>query len=142
MNLDIIYTASLGGALIGLSAVFLMLTLGRISGISGITSSLLSLSLTKNDLWRGAFLTGLLAGPLVYLALGGTTPELNIESNFAYLIVGGLLVGFGASMGSGCTSGHGVCGIARFSSRSLVATITFMLFGFVSVYALKHLIGL
>lgn len=134
MNLGIIYTASLGGALIGLSAVFLMLTLGRISGISGITSSLLSPSLTKKDLWRGAFLMGLLAGPLVYLALGRTAPELNIESNFAYLIVGGLLVGFGASMGSGCTSGHGVCGIARVSPRSLVATVVFLSTAIITVF--------
>ena len=77
---------------------------------------------------------GLLAGPLVYLALGGTAPELNIESNFAYLIVGGLLVGFGASMGSGCTSGHGVCGIARVSPRSLVATVVFLSTAIITVF--------
>ena len=134
MNTEIIYAASLGGALIGLSAVFLMLTLGRISGISGITSGLLSLSLTKNDLWRGAFLIGLLLGPLVYLVLGGKPPEVNIESNFAYLVVGGLLVGFGASMGSGCTSGHGVCGIARISPRSLVATAVFLTTAIITVF--------
>jgi uncharacterized membrane protein YedE/YeeE len=134
MNSEIIVNASLGGALIGLSAVFLMLTLGRISGISGITSGLLSLNLTKNDLWRGAFLLGLLLGPLVYLAMGGKAPELKIESNFAYLVVGGLLVGFGASMGSGCTSGHGVCGIARISPRSLVATAVFLSTAIITVF--------
>ena len=134
MNTEIIYAASLGGALIGLSAVFLMLTLGRISGISGITSGLLSLSLTKNDLWRGAFLIGLLLGPLAYLALGGKPPELNIESNFAYLVVGGLLVGFGSSMGSGCTSGHGVCGIARISPRSVLATAVFLTTAIITVF--------
>ena len=134
MNSEIIVNASLGGVLIGLSAVFLMLTLGRISGISGITSGLLSLNLTKNDLWRGAFLLGLLLGPLVYLAMGGKAPELKIESNFAYLVVGGLLVGFGASMGSGCTSGHGVCGIARVSPRSLVATAVFLSTAIITVF--------
>ena len=111
-----------------------MLTLGRISGISGITSGLLSLNLTKNDLWRGAFLLGLLLGPLVYLAMGGKAPELKIESNFAYLVVGGVLVGFGASMGSGCTSGHGVCGIARISPRSLVATAVFLSTAIITVF--------
>jgi uncharacterized membrane protein YedE/YeeE len=134
MNTEIIVAASLGGALIGLSAVFLMLTLGRISGISGITSGLLSLNLTKNDLWRGAFLIGLLVGPLAYLAMGGKPPELNIESNFSYLVAGGLLVGFGASMGSGCTSGHGVCGIARISPRSVLATAVFLTTAIVTVY--------
>jgi uncharacterized membrane protein YedE/YeeE len=134
MNTEIIYTASLGGVLIGLSAVFLMLTLGRISGISGITSGLLSFNLTKNDLWRGAFLIGLLVGPLAYLAMGGKPPELNIESNFAYLVVGGLLVGFGSSMGSGCTSGHGVCGIARISPRSVLATAVFLTTAIITVF--------
>ena len=134
MNTEIIYTASLGGVLIGLSAVFLMLTLGRISGISGITSGLLSFNLTNNDLWRGAFLIGLLVGPLAYLAMGGKPPELNIESNFAYLVVGGLLVGFGSSMGSGCTSGHGVCGIARISPRSVLATAVFLTTAIITVF--------
>ena len=134
MNTEIIYTASLGGVLIGLSAVFLMLTLGRISGISGITSGLLSFNLTNNDLWRGAFLIGLLVGPLAYLAMGGKPPELNIESNFAYLVVGGLFVGFGSSMGSGCTSGHGVCGIARISPRSVLATAVFLTTAIITVF--------
>ena len=137
MNTETIVAASLGGALIGLSAVFLMLTLGRISGISGITTGLLSLNLTKNDWWRGAFLIGLLLGPLAYLAMGGKPPALNIESNFSYLIVGGLLVGFGASMGSGCTSGHGVCGIARISPRSLVATVVFLTTAIIAVFLSK-----
>jgi uncharacterized membrane protein YedE/YeeE len=134
MNNEIIINALFGGALIGLSAVFLMLTLGRISGISGITSGLLSLNLTKQDLWRAAFLVGLLIGPVVYFAIGGETPEVVIDKGFAYLIAGGLLVGFGSSLGSGCTSGHGVCGIARVSPRSLVATGVFLTTAIITVY--------
>lgn len=134
MNNEIILNALYGGSLIGLSAVFLMLTLGRISGISGITSRLLSLNLKRQDLWRGTFLIGLLLGPLVYLALGGETPEIVIDKGFATLILGGLLVGFGASLGSGCTSGHGVCGIARISSRSFVATGVFLAMAIITVW--------
>ena len=134
MNNEIIINALFGGALIGLSAVFLMLTLGRISGISGITSGLLSLNLTKQDLWRAAFLVGLLIGPVVYFATSGETPEVVIDKGFAYLIAGGLLVGFGSSLGSGCTSGHGVCGIARISPRSLVATGVFLTTAIITVY--------
>ena len=134
MNNEIIINALFGGALIGLSAVFLMLTLGRISGISGITSGLLSLNLTKQDLWRAAFLVGLLIGPVVYFAPSGETPEVVIDKGFAYLIAAGLLVGFGSSLGSGCTSGHGVCGIARISPRSLVATGVFLTTAIITVF--------
>jgi len=134
MNIDAITNALLGGSLIGLSAVFLMLTLGRISGISGITSGLLSLNLNKSDLWRGAFLVGLLSGPLAYLAVGGALPEVVLDKGYGYLIAGGVLVGFGSALGSGCTSGHGVCGIARISPRSLVATVVFLATAIVTVY--------
>jgi uncharacterized membrane protein YedE/YeeE len=111
-----------------------MLTLGRISGISGITSGLLSLNLTKQDLWRGAFLLGLLIGPVVYLALGFKVPEVVMDKSLTTLIVGGVLVGFGASLGSGCTSGHGVCGIARISPRSIVATVVFLATAIITVF--------
>jgi len=134
MNIDNIVNALLGGSLIGLSAVFLMLTLGRISGISGIASGLLSLSLTKADRWRGAFLIGLLAGPLVYMAIGFTPPEVVIDTSTITLIMGGVLVGFGASLGSGCTSGHGVCGIARVSPRSIAATVVFLTTAIITVF--------
>ena len=134
MNTENIINALLGGSLIGLSAVFLMLTLGRISGISGITSGLLSLNLTKQDLWRGAFLLGLLIGPVVYLALGFKVPEVVMDKSLTTLIVGGVLVGFGASLGSGCTSGHGVCGIARISPRSIVATVVFLATAIITVF--------
>ena len=133
MNIETITNALYGGTLIGLSAVFLMLTLGRISGISGITSGLLSLKLKRQDLWRATFLIGLLIGPLAYLAIGGKLPEVVMDKSFATLIAGGLLVGFGASLGSGCTSGHGVCGIARISPRSLVATAVFLTTAIITV---------
>lgn len=134
MNIDAITNALLGGSLIGLSAVFLMLTLGRISGISGITSGLLSLNLSRSDLWRGTFLVGLLSGPLLYLAVGGALPEVVLDKGYGYLIAGGVLVGFGSALGSGCTSGHGVCGIARISPRSLVATAVFLATAILTVY--------
>lgn len=133
MNTDIVVNALSGGALIGLSAVFLMLTLGRISGISGITSGFLSLDFSRVGWWRGAFLAGLLIGPLAYRAIGGEIPEVVLEQSAWYLIVGGLLVGFGATLGSGCTSGHGVCGIARVSPRSLAATAVFLITAIITV---------
>ena len=131
---EAIINALLGGSLIGISAVFLMLTLGRISGISGITSGLLSLNLGKTELWRAAFLIGLLAGPLVYLVVGGSLPEVVIDKGYGYMIAGGLLVGVGSSLGSGCTSGHGVCGLARISPRSLVATAVFLPTAIITVF--------
>lgn len=134
MNIDNIINALLGGSLIGVSAVFLMLTIGRISGISGIVSGLLSFNVTKDDLWRAAFVIGLLIGPIVYAVFGGKLPDVVMDSSFIMLIVGGVLVGFGASLGSGCTSGHGVCGIARISPRSLVATGVFLITAIVTVF--------
>lgn len=134
MNIDNIINALLGGSLIGVSAVFLMLTIGRISGISGIASGLLSFNVTKDDLWRAAFVIGLLIGPIVYAVFGGKLPDVVMDSSFIMLIVGGVLVGFGASLGSGCTSGHGVCGIARISPRSLVATGVFLITAIVTVF--------
>jgi len=134
MNTESIINALLGGSLIGVSAVLLMLMLGRISGINGITSGLLSLNLDRNDLWRVAFLAGLLIGPMVYMAVGGTMPEMVIEKGYSYLIAAGVLVGFGATLGSGCTSGHGVCGLARLSRRSLIATTVFLATAMITVF--------
>lgn len=134
MHTEIIANGLLGGSLIGLSAIFLMLTLGRISGISGITSSLLSFRLSKQNLLRATFLVGLLIGPVVYLALFGKVPDVVMEKSFSYLVAGGALVGFGASMGSGCTSGNGVCGLARFSPRSIVSTVVFLTTSIITVF--------
>ena len=119
-------SALLGGALIGLGTLLLLVGLGRIAGISGITSTLL---FQKEDkLWRLAFVLGLVAGPLLttlfYKDFSYSTPELS-----PFTLAAGLLVGLGTAWGSGCTSGHGVCGIGRFSPRSLAATMVFMLFG-------------
>ena len=126
MNTTIIFQSLLGGTLIGVAAVMLMLTLGRISGVSGITSGLVSLKIKKDDFWRIAFILGLISGPLLLSAVGGEIPEIVVDTRLPYLIAGGLLVGFGATLGSGCASGHGVCGIARISPRSLVATGIFV----------------
>lgn len=120
-------SALLGGAIIGSGALLLMLTLGRVAGISGITSSALFQSEGRS--WRLAFVAGLLAGPLLVSLLWAdfsfATPELGWQ-----VVVAGLLVGVGTGIGSGCTSGHGICGIGRLSKRSIVATLIFMAAGF------------
>lgn len=134
MNTTIIYQSLLGGALIGAAAVMLMFTLGRISGVSGITSGLLSFSFNKDDFWRVAFILGLISGPLLYGVVGGTLPEIVVDTRMPYLIVGGLLVGFGSTLGSGCASGHGVCGVARISPRSLLATLIFVVSAIATVF--------
>lgn len=132
-------TALAGGALIGLAAGAFVLLNGRIAGISGIAGGLLSA--VKGDVaWRIAFLAGLIGAPLVY-QLGAPLPEVRIDADTATLIAAGLLVGVGTRYGSGCTSGHGVCGISRFSPRSLVATGAFMLAGFATVFVVRHLIA-
>lgn len=133
MNISIYHSLG-GGALIGLAAVLLMLTLGRISGISGITSGLLAEKTGADSLWRVAFIAGLISGPLLYGLLGGSVPEVTLASSVPYLAIGGLLVGFGATLGSGCTSGHGVCGLARISPRSILATVVFLFTAMLTVY--------
>jgi uncharacterized protein len=133
------FSALLGGVLIGVSASILMLADGRIAGISGILGQALGLRRGETA-WRLAFLAGLVAAPLVYGALGGRLP-LDITHSAATLIGGGLLVGFGTRMGNGCTSGHGVCGIARLSPRSIVATLIFMATGAATVFVARHILG-
>lgn len=133
------YSALLGGALIGLAAAALMLFNGRIAGISGIVGGLLRSGADQRG-WRIAFVLGLTAAPLAY-QLFAALPDSRIEASWPVLIVAGLLVGFGTRYGSGCTSGHGVCGLSRLSARSLVATLLFMAAGFIVVYLLRHLLG-
>ncbi len=128
-----------GGVLIGLSASLLMLFDGRIAGISGILGELLALRHGEIG-WRLAFIAGLVAAPLLYRAFGGALP-FTITPAGPLLITGGLLVGIGTRMGSGCTSGHGVCGLARLSKRSLAATLTFMTAGIATVFVARHLAG-
>ena len=128
-------SALLGGALIGLAAVLMMITLGRIAGISSIFASTLKPSSAFS--WQWAFIGGLLLSGLLVHWFYHPLP-LDIESNTFWLVVAGLLVGFGSRLGSGCTSGHGVCGIARFSPRSLVATGVFISSGMLAVAVLSQ----
>lgn len=128
-----------GGLLIGLSAALFVLFNGRIAGISGVLGGLLR-PLRGDVAWRIAFLVGLLGAPLVYGTFA-TLPEARIDASTGILVVAGLLVGVGTRYGSGCTSGHGVCGLSRRSPRSLVATASFMLAGFVTVYVVRHLMA-
>ena len=127
-----------GGALIGVSAVLLMWATGRIAGVSSIAARLFPPYEDREFVGRLAFVAGLIAAPvLVRLATSGL-PTQTIEAGPAILIVGGLLTGFGSVWGSGCTSGHGVCGVSRLSLRSLVATITFMAAGMATVFVMRH----
>ena len=136
------YASLLGGGIIGLSAVVLLATQGRIAGISGIVSRILPPSVDKAGLPQGIiFLIGLLLAAPLWFVLTGAAPVQMVSSNGLLLVIAGLLVGFGAVMGNGCTSGHGVCGISRGSARSIAATMTFMATAFVSVFVLRHVVG-
>lgn len=131
--------STLGGVLIGLSAVLVMALFGRIAGISGITTGALPARRDDWD-WRLAFVAGLVAAPLLVLAITGSPIRQTVPTDLLAMAIAGLLVGFGTVMGSGCTSGHGVCGLARLSPRSLVAVLTFMATAFVTVLVLRHII--
>lgn len=132
----------IGGMLIGLSAVALMATNGRIAGIGGMLRHLLPPDIQRNNLIiSSAFITGLIITvPLIKL-LTGSVPVPTMVASPLMLIIAGLIVGLGAGTGNGCTSGHGVCGISRLSARSIVSTITFMVAAFITVYVLRHIIG-
>ncbi len=128
----------LGGSLIGLAAAALLLINGRIAGISGILGGALNAK-HKDTWWRLAFVSGLMMSTWVY-SLYAPLPSMQSLANTPQLILAGLLVGWGTRYGSGCTSGHGVCGLSRFSPRSMVATATFMAMGFLTVYVLRHIL--
>ena len=131
------WSALIGGMLIGLAAAMFALLNGRIAGISGVLGGLLKP--TRGDVgWRVAFIGGLVVAPLVY-GLFAALPAVQIDASYLALVVAGLLVGVGTRYGAGCTSGHGVCGLSRLSPRSLVATLTFMGAGFLTVFVLRHL---
>jgi uncharacterized membrane protein YedE/YeeE len=138
-NLFTPWAALAGGALIGLAVALLLLFNGRIAGISGVLGGLLGRP-AGDMAWRVAFLAGLIGAPLLYGTLG-TLPRPDIAAGNGALVVAGLLVGLGTRYGSGCTSGHGVCGLSRLSPRSLVATLAFMGAGFATVYVLRHLLA-
>jgi hypothetical protein len=130
-----------GGALIGLAAVLLMALHGRILGATGVVAGLLRVDDLSDWALRAAVLAGMAAGPLAYLALTGHMPVIDMPISTTAVVVGGLIVGVGVSYGGGCTSGHGVCGNARFSRRSMVATVTFMGAAFATVFVVRHVIG-
>lgn len=134
-------SALTGGVMIGLSVVMLMLFEGRIAGISGIVSKLFPPFTDKKLLSRAGFVLGLLLAPFAIWLASGALPVISVPSNPLVMIAAGLLVGFGAVLGSGCTSGHGVCGLSRLSPRSLLATSLFMAAGFITVFITRHLIG-
>lgn len=153
------WTASLqgliGGVLIGLSATWLMATLGRIAGISGIIGNLVTARPRGDSAWRVTFVLGLVSGPLLLMLVGGNLGNVAGEGvagpagtvigepagGVVLMLVAGLLVGVGTGLGSGCTSGHGVCGLSRLSMRSLVATLTFLVAAIATVFVVRHVIG-
>ncbi|MDR5880478.1 YeeE/YedE family protein [Caballeronia sp. LZ032] len=131
-------SALVGGLMVGVAAALLILGNGRIAGISGIVGQLLRGN-SSDAGWRLAFLVGLLVAPWVFRVFT-SLPTIEINSSSTTLVIAGLLVGLGTRYASGCTSGHGVCGISRGSVRSMIATITFMAAGFVTVFAVRHLL--
>jgi uncharacterized membrane protein YedE/YeeE len=133
-------SAAIGGGLIGLSAVLLMLLTGRIAGISGIFGGLLDPG--NNDTgWRIAFIAGLILAPVISGWIGYAMPTPELPASWTVIIAAGLLVGFGARLGGGCTSGHGICGVARWSDRSIAATVIFMLVAILTVAVTRHVLG-
>lgn len=130
------WSALTGGMLIGLAAAMFVLLNGRIAGISGVIGGLLT-PLRGDVLWRVAFVVGIVVAPLAY-SVFQTLPPVEIDADYAALVIAGLLVGVGTRYGAGCTSGHGVCGLSRLSPRSLAATAMFMGAGFATVFVLRH----
>ncbi len=122
--------------MIGLSATLLLLLSGRVAGISGIVGGIFTKG--EKSLWRVAFVVGMLFAAVGYVAVVGREGLVELDVSLPLVVLGGLLVGFGTRLGSGCTSGHGVCGIARFSKRSIVATITFFVVAMVTVFIVRH----
>lgn len=134
------WSALAGGMLIGLAAAMFVLLNGRIAGISGVIGGLFK-PVQGDVAWRAAFVLGLVGAPWLY-ALFAALPQPRIDASFGALVIAGLLVGVGTRYGSGCTSGHGVCGLARLSPRSLAATVAFMAAGFATVFVTRHVLGI
>ncbi len=133
------YSSLIGGILIGMAAVILMLANGRIMGISGMTSQLFMRKENKETNWITIFLFGTLVGPVIYNLFFGNF-ESEIVTTTPLLLIAGIVVGIGTYLGNGCTSGHGICGLSRFSIRSFFATITFVIAGIITVYILRQII--
>ena len=132
-------SAVAGGLLIGIATAMFVLLNGRIAGVSGVLGALLK-PVRGDVAWRVAFIVGLIVAPLVFMSFGAW-PRLKIDAGFAALVAAGLLVGVGTRYGAGCTSGHGVCGVSRLSPRSIAATVIFIAAGFITVFVLRHLLG-
>lgn len=130
-----------GGALIGFASVLLMWVFGRIMGATGILVGFFTPSSFLDWSWRAAVLAGMITGPIAYLAFTGDFPVIQVPVSMPMLLAGGFIVGIGVTFGAGCTSGHGVCGMARLSPRSIAATLTFMTTTGLTVYVVRHVIG-
>ena len=135
------FTSFGGGMAIGLGAVLLMLGLGRIMGATGVLSGLAFPENREEFAWRTALVVGMILAPGLIFVVTGAMPDLTVPVSPAMIIIGGLIVGLGGSLGSGCTSGHGVCGLSRLSIRSLVAVPTFMVTGTITVFLIRHVFG-
>lgn len=129
-----------GGMTIGVAAALMILGIGRIAGISGVLGGLLQGARGCDAVWRASFVMGLVLAPVLY-GMAADLPDIRIDASAPVLVLAGLLVGFGSRLGSGCTSGHGVCGLSRRSPRSVVATLSFMTTAVLTVFVLRHLIG-
>lgn len=130
-----------GGSLIGVSAVLLMLSLGRIMGATGILAGAIFPQSLQDWGWRVAVIAGMLSGPWLYRLLSGAPPVVDVPISSSMVALGGLIVGIGVTLGGGCTSGHGVCGLARVSRRSIVAVLLFMISAAITVYLTRHMMG-
>ena len=133
--------SALGGAIIGLAAVMMMASTGRVAGVSGILARLLPPHEDGETPSRAAFVAGLVLAPLIYMGVSGLPVAHTVSSDLLLMWTAGVLVGFGTVLGSGCTSGHGVCGTARLSSRSIAATVTFMTAAVITVFVMRHGVG-
>lgn len=136
-----LHTALIGGALIGLSALLLMLLHGRILGATGILSGLVFVNDREDWSWRAALVLGMVLATVALGLIGGASLPMTVDASPLMIIAGGLLVGVGTSLGSGCTSGHGICGLARMSLRSLIAVLVFMTSAAVTVFVIRHVLG-
>ncbi len=130
-----------GGVLIGVASTLLMLMLGRVMGATGILAGVFSPASRDDFAWRATLLAGMVSGPALIWLVSGEMPAVEVPISTAAMIIGGLIVGAGVTYGAGCTSGHGVCGMARLSPRSIAATLTFMTTTFITVFIIRHVIG-
>lgn len=135
------WASLIGGVLIGLSAVMLMAFQGRIFGATGILAGFIQPSSSSDWAWRAWIMAGMVSGPMAYRLITGEMPTIEVPISTTLLVVGGFIVGIGVTFGGGCTSGHGVCGMARLSVRSIVATLIFMLSTGLTVFVLRHVLG-